>query len=273
MADIKGTTPKRTVLITGCSDGGIGASLAIAFHKAGLHVYATALNPTKLTQVSTYDCVSKIPSLDILVNNAGAIYTMPFSDLSITKAKELFDLNVWSYLAVTQTFLPLLLKSRGMIVNQTSVGSVISLPFQSVYNASKAAMATFSDTQRLELEAFGITVVDLKTGGVKSSISTNNQATGDVTLPENSIYQPAREAVEKFMSGLGVLDNAMPTDQYAELVVADLLKKNPSSVIWRGSTAWEMFLIRLSTLSPNGALDGTIKKLTGVDVLEQKVQS
>lgn len=78
---------KRTVLITGCSDGGLGAALALAFHEAGLHVYATARNPSKMSQLAalgmetlTLDilsdssiaaCRSKLSSLDILVNNAG----------------------------------------------------------------------------------------------------------------------------------------------------------------------------------------------------------
>lgn len=73
-------------------------------------------------------CVSQLPSLDILVINAGATYTMPVADLSIPEAKKLFDLNVWSYLAVTQAFLPLLLQSKGMIVNQTSGASVVTVP-------------------------------------------------------------------------------------------------------------------------------------------------
>lgn len=130
---------KRSVLITGCSDGGLGSALAIAFHQAGLHVYATARNPSKMSQMKTLGietltldvlsessiaaCVNKISDLDILVNNAGSGYTMPVSDVSIAEAKKLFDLNVWSYIAVTQAFLPLLLKSKGMIVNQTSATS------------------------------------------------------------------------------------------------------------------------------------------------------
>jgi short-subunit dehydrogenase len=159
---------KRTVLITGCSEGGMGAALAIAFHEAGLHVWATARDLSKMTHLSSLGiktleldiqsdssitaCVSKVSSrdLDILVNNAGASASMPISDLSIPEAKKIFDVNVWSQLSITQAFLPLLLKSKGMIVNQTSVVSTMAVPFQSAYNASKAAMAIFSDSMRLE---------------------------------------------------------------------------------------------------------------------------
>jgi 1-acylglycerone phosphate reductase len=159
---------KQTVLITGCSEGGMGAALATAFHEAGLHVYATARDLSKMTQLASLgietfvldilsdssiaSCVSKLSSrnLDILINNAGASASMPISDLSLPEAKKIFDVNVWSQLAVTQAFLPLLLTSKGMIVNQTSVVSATAVPFQSAYGASKAAIAMFSDTMRLE---------------------------------------------------------------------------------------------------------------------------
>lgn len=146
----------------------MGAALAIAFHEAGLHVYATARNISAMAHLASLGietlaldiqsdasiaaCVSAVSSrnLDILVNNAGASASMPISDLSLAEAKQLFDVNVWAQLAVTQAFLPLLLKSKGMIVNQTSVVSTTAVPFQSAYNASKAAMAMFSDSLRLE---------------------------------------------------------------------------------------------------------------------------
>jgi 1-acylglycerone phosphate reductase len=164
----KMASSKRTVLITGCSEGGMGAALAIAFHEAGLHVYATARDLSKMKQLTSLgietlvldiqsdssiaSCVSKLSSrnLDILANNAGASASMPISDLSLPEAKKIFDINVWSQLAVTQAFLPLLLKSKRMIVNQTSVMSTTAVPFQSAYAASKAAMAMFSDSKRLE---------------------------------------------------------------------------------------------------------------------------
>ncbi|TVY37839.1 NADPH-dependent 1-acyldihydroxyacetone phosphate reductase [Lachnellula subtilissima] len=284
MADQKMATPKRTVLITGCSDGSLGSYLAIAFHKAGLHVYATARNPSKMAGLTalgietlTLDVLSdssiaaamaQIPSLDILVNNAGAVLNMPFSDLSIPEAKKLFDLNVWSYLAVTQAFLPLLLESKGIIANQTSGASVVTLPFQSTYNASKAAMAMFSDSQRLELEPFGIRVIDLKTGSVRSNIQKS--MTERTTLPKGSIYEPAREVVEKTLGGEELFKDAGEPTKWAEGVVGNLLKKSPPPLIWLPGSI-NMFLIRLGLLLPFGTFDGTIKKMTGLDIVAQRV--
>ena len=276
---------KRTVLITGCSDGGMGAALAVAFHEAGLQVYATARNPAKMEGVASHGiktltldvqsdssiaaCVSQLPSLDILVNNAGVSYSMPFSDLSISEAKKIFDVNVWAYLAVTQAFLPLLLKSKGMIVNHTSVLSTVTVPFQSAYNASKAAMALFSDTQRLELEPFGIAVVDLRTGGVTSNMIKNQKEQTPISLPTGSIYEPAREAVESAMRNDKMADAGVPALQWAREVVQDLLRKKPPLTIWRGAQAK---MGRIGTVFPHGMLDGTMKKLTGLDVVERMVR-
>lgn len=278
---------KRTVLITGCSDGGIGAALAVAFDEAGLHVYATARNASKMeylaslgietsmldvqSESSIAACVSRLSSLDILVNNAGTQHLMPVVDVSLPEARKLFDLNVWSHIAVTQAFLPLLLESSngGMIVNQTSVGAVTTIPFQAIYNASKAAMAMLSDSLRLELQPFGITVVDLRTGVVRTNLIKNLNASQQPSLPKGSIYEPAKEAVEKALRQEGFEDQGRPAEKWAKLVVQDLLKKKPPPVIWRGESAW---LTRLATVLPFGMFDGMVKKLTGLDIVERTVR-
>jgi len=273
---------RRTVLITGCSDGGLGAALAIAFHEAGFHVYATARNPSKMKKMAavgietlTLDvlsdssiaaCLSKVSRLDILVNNAGGTYGTPVSDLSIPEAKKLFDVNLWAHIAVTQAFLPLLLKSAGIIVNHTSAGSGVAIPFQSVYNASKAALSMFSDTARLELEPFGVRVVDLKSGYVKSNLNFHTE--GFQGLPEGSIYAPAKETVERSMRGDGLEELGIPARDWAKQVVQDLLKEKPPAIIWRGASA---FLAWIGTFLPHGMLDSTVKKSSGFDVVEQKL--
>ncbi|KAH7395797.1 hypothetical protein BKA64DRAFT_674674 [Cadophora sp. MPI-SDFR-AT-0126] len=210
-------------------------------------------------------CVSQVTTLtggtlDVLVNNAGAQYNMPISDLSIPEAKKIFDLNVWSCISTIQAFMPLLLKAKdgALIVNHTSVGSIAGLPFQAAYNASKAALAMFSDILRLELEGFNIRIVDLKTGGVKSNILANLT---HAELPKDSIYDRAREEAEKMLSGeklKSLKGTYVDADVWAEGVVKDLTKPNPPHQIWRGGQAW---LARLGTLLPVGLFDGQLKKV------------
>ncbi|KAI8959793.1 NAD(P)-binding protein [Daldinia sp. FL1419] len=280
------SNPKRSVLITGSSSGGMGSALAIAFHKAGFHVYATARNPSKMTELASLgidtleldiqsessiaDCVSKIPSLDILVNNAGHQFLMPIVDINIAEARKAYDLNVWGHIAVIQAFLPLLLKSpNAVIVNQTSIGVNLAMPFQAVYNSSKAALAMLTDSLRLELQPFGIQVVDLRTGFVLTNIIKNQQDNNNPKLPKGSIYEPAKEVVEKALRQEEFKGKGMPAQQWADLVVQDLQKSNPPAVIWRGESASR---VRDQTVLSSGLFDGEVKKMVGLDVVEQLVK-
>jgi 1-acylglycerone phosphate reductase len=193
---------KPTVLITGCSDDGLGSALAQELHAAGHHrVFATARNPSKLgnvkaagietllldvlSETSIGNCVVELRkltggSLDMLINNAGATYYTPLVDASILEGKKIFDLNVWANLATVQAFLPLLLKSThgGVIVNHTSIAAALSPPFMALYGASKAAMSMMTTSLRLELSPFGIKVVEILSGAVKSKINSNEQNPG-----------------------------------------------------------------------------------------------
>jgi 1-acylglycerone phosphate reductase len=282
---------QKTVLITGCSDGGLGAALAAAYHEVGYRVFATARNPSKMAALKSLDietltldvlseesisaCVSEVTkltggTLNILLNNAGAQYNMPISDLSIPEAKKIFDLNVWGSIATIQAFIPLLMKAKdgAMVVNHTSVGSMAGVPFQAAYNASKAAFAMFSDILRLELQAFNIRVVDLKTGGVKSNILANLTHT---ELPANSIYAAARAEADKMLSGeklKSLKGTFVDADVWAKGVVKDLTKSTPPHQIWRGGSAW---LARLAILLPVGLFDGELKKMTGLDDVIRKI--
>ncbi|KAK4154240.1 hypothetical protein C8A00DRAFT_32995 [Chaetomidium leptoderma] len=311
---------KLTILITGCSPGGMGAALALAFHSAGHRVYATARNPSKLSpladqgiQTLTLDVTStasiasavtavtaSFPTtkkgLDMLINNAAGSYTMPIADASLRAARELFDLNVWAQLAVTQAFLPLLLlrstTTEGStpsisypptIVNHTSVGSVAALPFQGIYNASKAALAMLSQTLRMELAPFDVRVIDLKTAGVKTNMIANNHfnrsrpgtGTGNNAadeargLPAGSIYAPAREVVERAMSQEALLERGISADQWAAEVVGVLLGRNPPAVIWKGESAT---VARVATAVPCGLMEGMVKKMTGLTEVEEIIR-
>lgn len=141
----------RTVLITGCSEGGIGSALAVAFQKCNLRVFATARNPSKMAHLLTLPNITLLPleptsaasvraaveqvqketggTLDYLVNNAGQTIIMPTLDIDIDSAKNMYDINVWGTIRVTQAFTPLVIAAKGTIVNICSISTSVNTPW------------------------------------------------------------------------------------------------------------------------------------------------
>jgi 1-acylglycerone phosphate reductase len=279
---------KPTVLISGCSDGSLGSELALQFHASGYRVFATARNLDKLANVkitgietlaldvlsntSIEKCVAEVRrltdgSLDILVNNAGAFYSTALTDASVSESKKLFDLNVWAQLSMIHSFLPLLLNSSrgGLIVNHTSTASVVSVPFSAVYGASKAAFALLTAGLRLELEPFGIKVIDLKSGSTKSNVEDKP---GE-TVPKNSLYYSAREWLNYLLSGKELMKDAYPADVWAKQVVNDISKKNPPQEIWVGAFAR---LVWWSQWFPAWAVRILLRDVVKMGVIEKKIK-
>ncbi|KAG8170152.1 hypothetical protein KVR01_000897 [Diaporthe batatas] len=284
-------TTKQTILITGCSDHSLGSALALAFHKAGWRVFASARNLSKLklaeeagietlklditSEESIAACVAAVQELtggplDALLNNAGAAYSLPLLDIDIDKAKGLFDLNVWSMLRVTRAFVPLLMQSRagGRVINNTSGASTVagSMPWQGAYNASKAAATSVTETLRLELSPFGIRVINIITGSVKSTFFDNAPP---ARLPPTSIYAPAKDIIEQKMAGAVMDENGADQNVWAAQVVRDLNKNRPTYWVWRGS---HTTILRIANLLPVGFMDSIMRKMTGLDLVEQRIK-
>ncbi|THC89666.1 hypothetical protein EYZ11_010892 [Aspergillus tanneri] len=160
------------VLITGASPGSVGEALAREFLNQGFEVFATARTVEKLdglrllgaktfeldvSSTSSIESLSmKIPTLDILINNAGQGYAVPLMDEQVDRMKALYEVNVFSIVTVTQKFLRQLLASKGTVVNHGSISAEFPVPLAGSYSASKAAVASLTDTLRMELSPFGI---------------------------------------------------------------------------------------------------------------------
>jgi 1-acylglycerone phosphate reductase len=84
---------------------------------------------------------------------------MPVIDSDITAVKNMFEVNIFSLVSTTQAFAPLLLASKGTIVNIGSMLGFAPFPYQGLYNASKAAVNILTDNLRIELEPFGVRVI------------------------------------------------------------------------------------------------------------------
>ncbi|KAF3765355.1 NAD(P)-binding protein [Cryphonectria parasitica EP155] len=239
----------ETVLITGCSQGGIGDALAREFHARGLIVFAAARDLTKtssLKEIGIHTLEMDVTDtasikqatetvrqatgdhgLDILINNAGVTRILPFADCPVEDMRCIVNTNVLGSFAVTQAFLSMLIQAKGTVANIGSVNEVFAPAFNAVYNASKAALTAFSRTLRAELAPFGVRVVAIRTGGIKTNMT---RAEGD-RLPGDSLYQPVRETIER---RTWIRYDSFPTpEQYAKRVAHDLLGR-PGPILWRG---------------------------------------
>jgi 1-acylglycerone phosphate reductase len=143
---------RKTCLITGCSGGGVGSALAEVFKNKGYHVFATARSPAKVPQslhtapnvtvlaldVSSTESIATVVEivrvetggkLDVLINNAGYGLNMPALDTSIAEAKKLFNTNFFAILQMVQAFRHMLIRARGVVVNNSSMGAYLPIPF------------------------------------------------------------------------------------------------------------------------------------------------
>jgi len=226
---------RKTVVITGASSG-IGRSAVARMVQSGWrvfggvrkeqdgdrlraefggHVIPVILDVTDRAAISA--AAEKVASevhesgLDGLVNVAGVGKVCPVEYMSYDRLLEVFNINVFGQIAVSQAFLPLLRSARGRIVNITSVGAHIAIPFGSLINASKSAFANLSDTLRLELHPFGIHVSAVEPGAIKTPAV--DKTLGDVdavirSLPKEGVAKYgemlrgfARRAYDREMNG------------------------------------------------------------------------
>ncbi|MFC5134602.1 MULTISPECIES: SDR family oxidoreductase [Haloferacaceae] len=182
---------QKTVLITGCSSG-IGRATAHAFNDEGWTVYATARNPADVETLGEAGCelatldvtdeddvervVDRIldeeGALDALVNNAGYGQFGPMEDVTTDTVHEQFDVNVYGPHRLTRAVLPAMRRERdGTIVNVSSVAGRVSFPGGGVYAGSKFALEAMSDALRNEVREFGVDVVLVEPGPVRTGFS------------------------------------------------------------------------------------------------------
>jgi short-subunit dehydrogenase len=183
-----GGTRSVPVLITGCSSG-IGRAAAVSLHAAGLTVYATARQVDALAglarqgihtlaldvtdEASTMEAVTAVEEaagpVGVLVNNAGYGLYGPVEQLPMDEIRRQFETNFFGLVRLTQLVLPgMRRRGRGRILNVSSMGGRITLPGGAFYHASKYAVEALSDALRMEVAQFGIDVVLIEPGPVKT---------------------------------------------------------------------------------------------------------
>src|SRR5450759_542847 len=165
-----------------------------------------------------------------LVNNAGIAVAGPVLELSVDEFRRQMDVNVVGPVIATQAFGPLLgsdpsLKGpKGRIVMISSVAGKSGNPLMSAYAASKFAIEGLSESLRREMMLFGIDVIIVAPGAVKTPIWSKAEEV-DISAYRNSPFFPALERIRKFMLRLG--ETGLPAEKIAEAIADALTSASP----------------------------------------------
>ncbi|WP_419802828.1 SDR family oxidoreductase [Mucilaginibacter sp.] len=185
---------KKTIIITGASTG-IGKATALYFAQKGWNVAAIIRNTDDINGFAAYpsivtfkldvtngesitDAASRIlqtfPDIDVLYNNAGYALTGAFETTTEEQVRKQFETNLFGVMNVTRAFLPHFRnKKKGIILNTTSSGGILTFPFYSVYNSFKWALEGFMEALQFEVKPFNIRIKNIDPGTVKSEFTDN----------------------------------------------------------------------------------------------------
>ena len=185
----------QVALVTGARSG-IGFACATALAQNGYKVYGTTRDADAVTSDLGFELLSMNVDvtasveagvqhilqdqqrLDVVINNAGWGYGGAVEDTSVDEAKALFETNFFGVMRVCQAVLPTMRdQRRGLIVNVSSIGGVIAVPFVAFYGATKFAVEGLTEALRMEVKRFGIDVVLLEPGDIRTPFTENRRHT------------------------------------------------------------------------------------------------
>jgi NAD(P)-dependent dehydrogenase (short-subunit alcohol dehydrogenase family) len=272
----------QVVLITGCSTG-IGRALAGEFARRGHRVFASARRPETLEDLSVagklrLDVTDEASAeravagvlaaagrIDMLINNAGFNVFGPLAELPLDGVRRLFETNVTGLLTLVQKVFPSMAeRGSGRIVNIGSVVGIVPTPFAGAYCSTKAAVHMLSDVLRMELAPFGIDVVVVQPGGVRSSIAETGAQGLERYAEDSSRYQPVHRQIVKRANASQV--EPMDTDAFAAVVVEAVTRRRAPRIVRAGRGS--AILPSLGRL-PGSALDRVMTRQFQLDRLRR----
>ncbi|NAS30117.1 SDR family NAD(P)-dependent oxidoreductase [Flavobacteriaceae bacterium R38] len=275
----------NTILITGVSSG-IGSTAAGRFLKEGYKVFGSVRkieDAQKLVdefgdlfiplvfdvtdEKAIHEATKVVEShleeeegLNCLINNAGMSVNGPMAYVSIDELKKQFDVNVYGIVRVTQAFLPLLgfnnSRKKGKIINIGSAAGKVTRPFMAPYAASKHAIEAISDGFRRELMQFGIDVIVLEPGPIKSEIWKKAKQADNKY--EDTPYKIYYSKLDKAIDGMEKV--AIPTEKLADLLFKIVNRKKNKARYLIAPKKW-LFWLAIHVI-PDRYMDGMFLKQT-----------
>ena len=253
---------RKHLLITGTSSG-IGKATMQAALEAGYHVFAGDRSVEANEQPNDQDALTRLhlditndddiaaaveaitahvgdAGLDGLANIAGVGIPGPLETLPVDSLRASFAVDVFGQIALTQPLLPLIRKAKGRIIFIGSVGDRVTVPFMGALTAAKSAIASLNDTLRQELAPWGIEVILVEPGFIKTGANESSKALID-KVGEN--FTPDQAALygetfkDCFAAGYKTQEAGSPPEGVAEVILEALTTKHPKAHYLTGSKA------------------------------------
>ncbi len=237
----------RVALITGCSSG-IGKATALAMAESGFITYATARKVVTLDGLRAAGCETveldvtseesiqaafahvraNGHSVSVLVNNAGYGEYGPIEELDMEDVRRQFETNVFGLIRMCQLVLPSMRrKGEGRIVNVSSMGGEMVMPLGGAYHASKFAVEAISDALRLEVARFGIKVVVIQPGPIKTKFGDRFSSSRAVA-PSSGPYDRFKTIIrDRYMEFYKDPIGGATSEQVAEVILEAATAPSP----------------------------------------------
>ena len=270
----------KVAVITGASSG-IGSAAALSLLSQGFTVYGAARRIDRLEALasqgvkplaldvtdakSMQDGIANVLAssgrIDVLVNNAGYGSYGAIEDVSQEEAKRQFEVNVFGAMELTKLVLPQMRKEgSGRIINISSVGGRAVGPFGGWYHGTKFALEALSDSLRMELKPFGIDVVVVEPGGIKSEF-LDIAASGLQATSGNGPYADRVKSMLASFTNPRMMSMQSPPQIIADVIARAATVKKPKTRYVAGFGARP--LVTLRRFLSDRAFDSLISRVSG----------
>lgn len=263
---------KKTIVITGSSTG-IGLALAEYFGKKGYSVYGMSRKniqnqhfktiPTDITNnQQVIDAISEIlkveSRIDFLINNAGMGMVGAVEDASQDEILKLFNLNLVGSVQMMSAVLPKMREQKfGKIINISSIGSEMGLPFRGFYSASKSALDKVTEAIRYEVSDWNIEVCSLHLGDIKTKIAENRV--------KSEVSEPYKKIFEKVYSLMNAhVDDGTDPEEVAKYIDQLLHKRNWKAHYYFGKLGQKIG-VPLKWILPQNFYENLMRKYNKMD--------
>ncbi|HEY9385401.1 MAG TPA: SDR family oxidoreductase [Nitrososphaeraceae archaeon] len=246
------SSPNHKVAVVTGSSSGIGYETSLILARNGFITYATMRNPNKSKNISSLATKENLPihikqldvaddmsvknavqaissetgRIDVLVNNAGYGLNGALEDLAMDEIKAQYETNVFGLIRTTQAVLPIMRRQKsGTIINISSGAGRFGIPGVSAYVSTKFAVEGLSESMSYELEPFGIKVVIVEPGVIRTNFG-NGLVIAKKSQDPNSAYS---QIMQKMATGFEeMMKNSSSPDLVAEVVLDAATSENPN---------------------------------------------